>query len=69
MRCVVMKAKLNPDTLFVQNLRKRIKQNNGYCPCKLLKTPDTKCPCKDFREGNGCDCGLYLSEKEGASEC
>ena len=28
-----------------------------YCPCKLLKTPDTKCPCKDFREGRGCDCG------------
>lgn len=24
----------NPDPLFVKNLRKRIKQNNGYCPCK-----------------------------------
>ena len=52
-----MKAKLNPDGVFVQNLKKRIKQNNGYCPCKLLKTPDTKCPCRDFREGRGCDCG------------
>lgn len=52
-----MKAKLNPDGVFVRNLKKRIKQNNGYCPCKLLKTPDNKCPCKDFREGRGCDCG------------
>ena len=24
----------NPDPIFVKNLRKRIKQNNGYCPCK-----------------------------------
>ena len=52
-----MKAKLNPDGVFVRNLKKRIRQNKGYCPCKLLKTPDTKCPCKDFREGRGCDCG------------
>ena len=52
-----MKAKLNPDSVFVRNLKKRIKQNTGYCPCKLLKTPDTKCPCRDFREGHGCDCG------------
>ena len=52
-----MKTKLNPDSVFVRNLKKRIKQNNGSCPCKLLKTPDTKCPCRDFREGHGCDCG------------
>lgn len=24
----------NPDELFVRNLKKRIRQNNGYCPCK-----------------------------------
>lgn len=24
----------NPDPIVVKNLRKRIKQNNGYCPCK-----------------------------------
>ena len=52
-----MKAKLNPDGVFVRNLKKRIRGNNGYCPCKLLKTPDTKCPCRDFREGRGCNCG------------
>ena len=52
-----MKAKLNPDGVFVRNLKMRIKQNNGCCPRKLLKTPDTKCPCRDFREGHGCDCG------------
>lgn len=29
-----MKMQLNPDGLFVRNLKKRIRQNNGYCPCK-----------------------------------
>ena len=47
----------NPDEVFVRNLKKRIKNNNGYCPCKLKKKRDNKCPCKDFREGRGCDCG------------
>ena len=64
-----MKAKLNPDGAFVQNLKKRIRQNNGYCPCKLVKTPDAKCPCNDFREGRGCDCGQYLSEKADEFSC
>ncbi len=29
-----MKTIRNPDDVFVKNLKKRIKQNNGYCPCK-----------------------------------
>ncbi len=24
----------NPDDIFVKNLRKRIRRNNGFCPCK-----------------------------------
>ena len=28
-----MKTKLNPDSVFVRSLKKRIRQNNGYCPC------------------------------------
>ena len=48
---------LNPDGMFVRNMRKGIRQNNGFCPYKLEKKPDNKCPCLDFREGKGCDCG------------
>lgn len=29
-----MKIILNPDDTFVWNLKKRIKANNGFCPCK-----------------------------------
>lgn len=50
----------NPDALYVQDLKKRQKANNGYCPCQLDKTPDTKCPCKTFRETNECCCGQYI---------
>ena len=58
----------NPDDGFVRNLKKRIKSNNGYCPCKYEKKPENKCPCKDFREGRGCDCGLYIEVRDDA-EC
>lgn len=52
----------NPDDEFCKNFKKRLKANNGYCPCRLDKTPDTKCPCKDFREGGECICGLYIKD-------
>ena len=53
---------LNPDDVFAKGCRKRIKQNNGYCLNKRDKTPDTKCPCKEFRETGECDCGLYIKD-------
>ena len=41
-----------------------VKDNGGYCPCRIQHTPDTKCMCKEFREQeNGeCYCGLYYKE-------
>jgi len=47
------------------NVMKRLKENDGYCPCRIVKTPDTKCMCKEFREQikkgvfGKCHCGLY----------
>lgn len=37
--------------------------NDGYCPCAIQKTPDTKCICKEFREQETegpCLCGRYM---------
>ena len=34
---------LNPDKEYVRDVRKRLKDNGGYCPCQVEKTPDTKC--------------------------
>ena len=50
----------NPDTVFLKNLKRRIRQNNGYCPNKPRHIPENKCPCQTFREGKGCDCGQYI---------
>lgn len=53
---------LNPDETFVRGTKKCIKQNNGYCISKPEKTPDTKCPCKEFRETGTCDCCLFIKD-------
>ena len=44
-------------------IRMALKTNNGYCPCRIEQTPDTKCMCKEFREQDSagkCHCGLYV---------
>lgn len=41
----------------------KIKENDGYCPCSLIKNDDTKCMCKAFIEQSKtglCHCGRYL---------
>lgn len=63
-----MKIKLNPDATKVAEIRQRLKENDGYCPCRISKTDDTKCMCKqfrDFQEEGYCHCELYYkTEKE-----
>lgn len=60
-----MKIELNPDIELVKEIKKKLKENSGYCPCRLDKTKDTKCMCKEFRdqvsrnEQGYCYCGLY----------
>ena len=60
-----MKVKVNPDKEFVAEMKRQIKENNGHCPCSLVKNADTKCMCKEFREmeEGTCHCGLYFKEK------
>ncbi len=42
-------------------ITKAIRENDGYCPCRVTKTQDTRCPCKEFREmeSGTCHCGLF----------
>lgn len=62
-----MKVILNSNEELVNNIKAKIKENNGYCPCAIEKTADTKCICKNFRDKcargylGECDCGLYKS--------
>lgn len=57
-----MKVKINDNKELVNEIRTKLKENNGYCPCSLIKSEDTKCMCKEFRnqELGECHCGLYI---------
>lgn len=61
-----MRIKVNPDKDLVDTIRKKLKENDGYCPCRLTKTKDTKCMCKEFLEQTEgeCHCGLYIKQKD-----
>lgn len=50
------------DAETTQKIAQAIIDNQGYCPCKLEKTPDTLCMCKEFRDqpSGVCHCGLYI---------
>ncbi len=56
---------LSEDKELVEEIKKKRKENGGYCPCRTIKTEDTKCMCKEFRDQieagipGQCHCGLY----------
>lgn len=61
-----MKLKFNDNKEIVKKIKDGLKRNGGYCPCKLEKSIDTKCICKEFREQMAdpnyegyCHCYLY----------
>lgn len=58
-----MRIKLNNDKELVAKITEKLKENNGYCPCRIQHTEETKCMCKDFRDKQDvgeCHCGLYI---------
>lgn len=65
-----MPIKLNENAQIVKMLKDKMKENGGYCPCRLTKSEDTKCICKEFREQIAdpdfegyCHCMLYYKSK------
>lgn len=61
-----MRIKVTDDIELKEKIRQALKDNDGYCPCRLERTEDTKCMCKEFLEqGLGpCHCGLYVKVEE-----
>lgn len=43
------------------NVKKLVDENDGYCPCMIWKSDETKCMCQMFREQSigKCLCGRY----------
>ena len=63
-------VKLNDNAEVVKGLKEALKANDGYCPCRRERTPDTKCMCKEFRDQIAdpnyegyCHCMLYYKSK------
>ena len=61
-----MSARLNEDKKLVEMLKEGLRKKDGYCPCRLEKTEENKCICKEFREQIAdpdfegyCHCKLY----------
>ena len=62
-----MTIRFAKDKEATQKIINAIKKNDGYCPCRLTKTEDTICICKEFRDapaGETCHCGLYYKTEE-----
>ena len=43
------------------SVKKLVDENDGYCPCMIWKSDETKCMCRMFREQSigKCLCGRY----------
>lgn len=66
-----MPISLNPDKEIVALVRAGLEKTGGYCPCRVEKTPETKCICREFREQMAdpefegfCHCMLYYKSRE-----
>lgn len=61
-----MKITKNTNKEYVEEIERRLKENDNYCPCQLEKNKDTKCMCKLFRDAiknkqyGECHCGYYV---------
>lgn len=67
---MIMAVKYNENKEIVEKIKKGLERSGGYCPCRLERTEDNKCMCKEFREQIAdpnfegyCHCMLYYKSK------
>ena len=65
-----MKIRFNENQEIVDSVKEGLARTGGYCPCRLERSEENKCMCKEFREqikdpdfGGYCHCLLYYKEK------
>ena len=66
-----MAVRLNENKEIVKNIKEGLKMKGGYCPCRLQRTEENKCICKEFREQIAdpefegyCHCMLYYKSRD-----
>lgn len=61
----MIKITTNSNKELVEEIRAKIKENNGHCACAVSFDDSNVCMCKEFRdqiereEDGECHCGLY----------
>ena len=65
------KITLNEDKDIVATVKQGLKERGGYCPCRLERTEENKCLCKEFRDQIAdpdfegyCHCMLYYKSRD-----
>ena len=66
-----MAVKLNDNVEIVAKIKEGLKRTGGYCPCRLQRTEENRCMCKEFRDQIAdpnfegfCHCMLYYKSKD-----
>lgn len=66
-----MAVKLNDNAEIVAKIKEGLKRTGGYCPCRLQRTEENRCMCKEFRDQIAdpnfegfCHCMLYYKTKD-----
>ena len=70
-RRMKMGIRLNENAEVVRTVKEGLKKKGGYCPCRMEKSEDTKCICREFKEQIAdpnfegyCHCMLYYKFKD-----
>ena len=65
-----MKIRFNENQEIVDSVKEGLARTVGYCPCRLERSEENKCMCREFREQikdpdfeGYCHCLLYYKEK------
>ncbi len=65
-----MQVVLNKDEDLVKAVKEGLEKTGGYCPCRIERTEENKCICKEFRDQINdpdfegyCHCMLYYKSK------
>ena len=66
-----MGIRLNENAEVVNTIKEGLKMKGGYCPCRMEKSEDTRCICREFKEQMAdpdfegyCHCMLYYKYKD-----
>ena len=66
-----MAVRLNENQEIVRDIREGLKRTSGYCPCRIERSDENKCICKEFKEQIAdpefegyCHCMLYYKSRD-----